>query len=223
MKRSEINKRLSWAKNLLNQIQFALPDFLYSSPEELKSKDTTTIKATMLGWDITDFGMGSFEKMGAVLITLRNGQQCEGGLGTPYAEKLILIPDGGRLPIHFHDTKTEDIINRGGGTMWVKLWQANADNSVDEKSNVDVYCDGIKRIVKAGEVIEIARGNSITLTPRTYHSFGAKGGDLIAGEVSSINDDNTDNIFAEDVSRFSQIEEDEAPLHLLCNEYDQLP
>ena len=49
--------------------------------------------------------------------------------------------------------------------------------------------------------------------------FGAKNGDLIAGEVSSINDDQTDNFFAEPVSRFADIVEDEKPIHLLCNEY----
>jgi len=32
-------------------------------------------------------------------------------------------------------------------------------------------------------------------------------------------DDNTDNRFYEPVGRFPAIEEDEAPLHLLCNEY----
>jgi D-lyxose ketol-isomerase len=44
-------------------------------------------------------------------------------------------------------------------------------------------------------------------------------GDLICGEVSSINDDNVDNYNAEDVNRFSTVEEDEAILHPLCNEY----
>ena len=43
------------------------------------------------------------------------------------------------------------------------------------------------------------------------------------GEVSKINDDNIDNRFAEEsASRFSSIEEDEAVLHPLCNEYDRL-
>ena len=222
MKRSEINSRLAWAKDLLEQAHFSLPDFLHFSPEDWKGKDAGTIKATMLGWDITDFGLGQFEMMGAVLITIRNGQQCENGVGTPYAEKLILIPDGGRLPIHFHDTKTEDIINRGGGTLWLKLWRAHEDDKLDETSDVEIFCDGIKRTVKPGEIIEVTRGNSITLTPRIYHTFGAKGGDLIAGEVSSINDDNIDNIFAEDVRRFSEIEEDAAPAHLLCNEYGKM-
>ena len=55
-----------------------------------------------------------------------------------------------------------------------------------------------------------------------YHIIAAKNGALIAGEVSSVNDDKTDNYFAEPVSRFADIEEDEAPLYPLCNEYDKL-
>ena len=43
---------------------------------------------------------------------------------------------------------------------------------------------------------------------------------MLIGEVSTVNDDLTDNIFAEPLGRFSQIEEDEAPLHLLVSDYD---
>ena len=85
-----------------------------------------------------------------------------------------------------------------------------------------VYCDGIPRTVKAGEVFQIENGNSITLTPYMYHSFwGAPGEEAaVIGEVSSVNDDNTDNYFAEDVNRFSTLEEDEEKIALLCNEYE---
>ncbi|MCE5187627.1 MAG: D-lyxose/D-mannose family sugar isomerase [Eubacteriales bacterium] len=219
MNRSEINNWLIWGKKLLNASNFALPAFASFTPDDWNSVDRTTIEKTMLGWDITDFGSGAFEKIGAVLFTVRNGQQCESRVGTPYAEKVILVPDGGRLPLHFHFTKTEDIINRGGGTLWLKLFNAKADRSVDYESDICVFCDGVKRYLHAGETVEIQRGNSITLTPLMYHMFGAKNGDLIAGEVSSINDDQTDNFFAEPVSRFSDIVEDEKPIHLLCNEY----
>lgn len=222
MKRSEVNGLLEQAKKLLNENSFRLPSFAYWSLEEWKKADIGTIKKTMLGWDITDFGSGDYYKMGAVLFTIRNGEQKENGLGTPYAEKIIIVPDGGRLPLHYHDTKTEDIINRGGGTLWMKLYNAKDDNSVDFENDVVVYCDGIEKTYKAGEVIEVSTGDSMTLTPRMYHVFGAKNGDLVVGEVSSINDDNIDNYFAEPVSRFSEIEEDEPILHPLCNEYEAI-
>jgi len=75
--------------------------------------------------------------------------------------------------------------------------------------------------VKAGGVLELMPGESITLTPRVYHRFWAKvgKGPLVCGEVSSVNDDNTDNHFAVETRRFAEIEEDEKPRHLLCNEY----
>ena len=44
-------------------------------------------------------------------------------------------------------------------------------------------------------------------------------GDILIGEVSMCNDDTTDNCFHDPVGRFPEIEEDEAPYRLLCNEY----
>ena len=44
-------------------------------------------------------------------------------------------------------------------------------------------------------------------------------GNVLIGEVSQCNDDNTDNRFYEKIGRFPEIEEDEAPYRLLCNEY----
>jgi D-lyxose ketol-isomerase len=40
--------------------------------------------------------------------------------------------------------------------------------------------------------------------------------------VSTVNDDNTDNIFREPIGRFSDIEEDEAQRHLLVSDYDKM-
>ena len=60
--------------------------------------------------------------------------------------------------------------------------------------------------------------------PYIAHIFGPKPGtgDLIVGEVSKVNDDNTDNYFLEPVARFADIDEDEPILHPLCNEYGVL-
>lgn len=226
MKRSEVNASIEWAKDLLKKQNFCLPMFGYWELDDWrKNKDKTeVIRRTMLGWDITDYGMGDFAKVGSVLFTLRNGDQKTPGIGTPYAEKLIPVMDGQRLPMHFHFCKTEDIINRGGGVMFIRLYNAKPDNSVDYESDVSVCMDGVRHTVKAGEPLEVTPGNSITLTPRMYHLFGTKAGcgDVLIGEVSSVNDDNTDNYFAEAVSRFSTIEEDAPIIHPLCNEYDKV-
>lgn len=47
----------------------------------------------------------------------------------------------------------------------------------------------------------------------------AEGGKALIGEVSKVNDDRVDNRFYEPTGRFPEIEEDEAPLYLLGNEY----
>jgi D-lyxose ketol-isomerase len=41
----------------------------------------------------------------------------------------------------------------------------------------------------------------------------------LIGEVSTVNDDNTDNIFREPIRRFAKIEEDVEPIHLLVSDY----
>lgn len=226
MKRSEVNSNLKWALNLLEAYSIRLPHFAYWTMDEWKkNKDSLdTLKKVMLGWDITDYGLDQFEKTGGVLFTLRNGDQKDSKIGVPYAEKYILLKDGQGLPTHYHTTKTEDIINRGGGVLALRLYNALPNNELDYDNNVEVYCDGIKRTVKPGEVVKVYPGDSISLTHYMYHNFWALEGegDLVVGEVSSVNDDNTDNHFYEKLPRFGDIEEDEAITYPLANEYDRL-
>lgn len=224
MKRSEVNGYLKWAEALLKEYKFPLPRFAHWSPAEwtANKQKAAEIFETNLGWDITDFGSGDFEKIGAVLFTIRNGVHDKPGVGSPYAEKLILLKDGQYLPCHYHAVKTEDIINRGGARIFMKLYNARPDGSVDTESDVHVYSDGILLTVKPGEVFYVEPGDSVRLTPRTYHIFGAAGGNLIAGEVSSVNDDHTDNYFSEKRPRFPAIEEDCEMLYPLVGDYGTL-
>jgi hypothetical protein len=223
MKRSEINDAIECALSALRKNHFVLPPFGYWTPSDWaeQASKLERIRLNGLGWDITDFGSGDFDRIGAVLVTMRNGNLKDPKNGTPYAEKAIIMKPGQCIPLHFHWIKTEDIINRGGGTLVIQLYNALDDESVDMKSNVEVYCDGIKKDIAPGELLSLAPGESITLTPRLYHKFWARENDgvLICGEVSSVNDDSTDNRFAEPVSRFAEIEEDDIPIRLLCNEY----
>lgn len=225
MKRSLINKEIKWAKDLLKKHSISIPMFGNFTADEWKKclAGEQSIEKTMLGWDITDYGMGDYDNLGGVLFTVRNGDQNNPEIGTPYAEKLILLHDGQALPLHFHYTKTEDIINRSGGILALKLYNSKDDNSVDYESDVKVYTDGVLQTVKAGEVVEVTNGNSITLTRGMYHLFWAKkdAGDLVVGEVSSVNDDNIDNHFDVVPERFSEIDEDEPIITPLCNEYDK--
>ena len=170
-----------------------------------------------IGWDITDFGWGDFEKIGLSLITLRNGNIAKPG-GKVYCEKIMVVRDGQVTPEHYHVLKTEDIINRGGGLLCMKLWNATEDSKLDS-TDVHVQVDGMSKVFKAGETIKLKPGQSVCYTPYLYHTFWAEGGDALVGEVSSVNDDKTDNYFLIPKGRFSNIEEDEPIEHYLCNEY----
>ena len=219
MKRSEINAAIAHAKALLAENNITLPFFGYTTPEEIRAFDITRIKAVMLGWDVTDFGSDDFRKVGATLFTVRNGDVKHPGIGTPYAEKYIIMAGEQEIPMHYHMMKTEDIINRAGGDLMIQVYNSKPDRSLDTETPVELWLDGVKRSFTPGEVIRVTTGNSVTLTPYVYHRFFAEGGDVIVGEVSSINDDNADNVFLKPSERFTGIDEDAAPLHLLCNEY----
>jgi len=211
---------------MLEAQSFKLPLFAYWNLSQWKdyTGSLDNIKKIMLGWDVTDFGKGNFEREGAVLFTVRNGHLDDPDAGTPYAEKLIFFIEEQEITFHFHRSKTEDIINRGGGILVLQLYNSTPDGKLDKVNDVHVKMDGFVTTLKAGTIVEIEKGGSITLHPGLFHRFYAKPGcgDLIVGEVSSINDDNTDNIFLTPSDRFVEVIEDEPILYPLCNEYHLL-
>ncbi len=221
MKRSEINQYIRDMEKLVHEKGFHLPPFCYWTPEEWKTKghEYDEIRDNMLGWDITDCGLGNFEKIGFALVTLRNGNQNNPKYKKVYAEKLLMLREGQHFPLHFHWKKSEDIINRGGGTLIIHVYED--DNGELGATDVLVNSDGRSYYVPAGTGVELKSGESITLWPHQYHDFDVVcgTGDVLIGEVSMCNDDNTDNRFYEKVGRFPTIEEDESPYRLLCNEY----
>lgn len=223
MKRSEINTIIKKFEKMLKEYKFEIPEFCKFTPEEWAEKghEYDEIRDNMLGWDVTDFGSGDFSKMGLALITLRNGNfHMQDQYPKVYAEKIIMVLEGQECPQHFHWKKMEDIINRGGGNMIFKLYNATED---EQLANTDVLIckDGRRYMVKAGEEVILKPGESISLYPYCYHGYVLeKGkGDVLVGEVSMCNDDNADNKFLVPVGRFAEIEEDEPPYRLLCNEY----
>ncbi len=176
----------------------------------------------MLGWDITDYGLGDFNKVGFSLITIRNGNSKQRGkYKKSYAEKLLYLRETQYSPNHFHWMKMEDIINRGGGNLLIRVHNSCPDESVDYSSEVTLHLDGVLRVVPAGTQILLKPGESISIQPLLYHDFAVEfgSGAVLIGEVSECNDDNEDNRFEEHIGRFPAIEEDEEPYRLLCNEY----
>lgn len=222
MKRSRINQAIKKMEEKVAKHGFELPPFCSFTPKEWEGKDAEydEIRDNMLGWDITDYGKGHFEKVGFSLITLRNGNVKNDKYKKPYAEKLLMLEEGQYAPMHFHWSKMEDIINRGGGNVFIRVYNATTDGEFD-KTDVKVLKDGREYFVQAGAQIKLMPGESITLYPYMYHDFSVEkgSGDVLLGEVSMCNDDENDNRFYEIVGRFPTIEEDEPPYRLLCGEY----
>ena len=226
MKRSQVNDIMVQADDMIRSFGFTLPPFAYWSPETFKRNAAAArpIIEAQCGWDITDYGAGDFEALGLFLFTLRNGRlaDLQRGGGMCYAEKLLISRQDQLSPMHTHVIKAEDIINRGGATLVVELFGSDAEGRFAEDQGCTVYCDGLRRDFTPGEKLRLAPGESVTLMPGDWHAFWGDGGDVLIGEVSTVNDDNTDNIFREPIGRFSDIEEDEAPRHLLVSDYDQI-
>lgn len=227
MKRSEINRIMREAIALLEERRWALPPFAFWTPAEWKKKghESDEIRRNGLGWDITDFGKGDFDRFGLFLFTVRNGNPADPNALKTYCEKVMIVREDQLTPMHFHWSKTEDIINRGGGNLLLELWNATDDEAGLAKTPILVSADGVQKRLKAGSLVRLTPGESITLGPRLYHKFwGDPGcGTVLIGEVSKVNDDAKDNRFHEPIGRFPEIEEDEPPLHLLCNEYPPSP
>jgi hypothetical protein len=222
VKRSEINAIMRDAGEFMRQHGFYLPPFADWAPADWAARGDSVrgIVENQMGWDITDFGHGDYSKDGLVLVTLRNGNpdsfKTKGG--KLYCEKIMIVNVGQRTPMHFHWAKVEDIINRGGGNLVIKLFNATPEDGLAE-TEVTVSTDGLQRVVKAGDTVVLKPGESITLPSRLYHEFWGEGSRVLVGEVSLVNDDRTDNRFYEPVGRFPEIEEDEPPLHLLVPDY----
>jgi len=201
---------------------FHLPPFAFWRPSEWDSRgpEVDEMRTCRLGWDLTDFGSGEYERKGLLLFTLRNGKTDDPAYPKAYAEKIMIVGEGQVTPWHYHAAKAEDIIVRGGGNLTLEL--CNAAESLELLDTpVTVSVDGTRLVLPPHSTVTLRPGESITLTRGLAHQFFAEPGTgrSLVGEVSSVNDDQTDNYFTHPAGRFPDIEEDEEPLYLLCSEY----
>ena len=224
MKRSEINAAIRKMEAMCETHRCYLPPFCSFTPEQWSrlGPDYDEIRDCKLGWDITDYGLGRFHEVGFSLITIRNGNRAMADkYPKVYAEKLLYLEESQYAPNHFHWYKTEDIINRGGGNVLIRVYNSLPNEEMDLESPVTVHTDGQARTVPAGTQIRLRPGESIFIQQRLYHDFTVEPGTgpVLLGEVSQCNDDEHDNRFQPPVGRFPTIEEDEPPYRLLCGEY----
>ena len=220
MKRSEINRIIREALAFVRGRGIEFPPFATWSPDDWRKlgENQRELVDNMLGWDVTDFG-GNFKETGITIFTFRNGNHKKRDIyPKPYAEKLLLVNEGQELPFHFHWSKMEDIINRGGGNLIMHVYNSDKDEGFAD-TDVHLNIDGEKIIVPAGGEVCLEPGQSITLMPGQYHKWVGEKDKVILFEVSTTNDDNTDNRFYSPKKRLPEIEEDEAPEFLIFNDY----
>ena len=191
MKRSEINKAIADAMLAFQINNWALPP----NPK----------------WDVTGFGLGDFNKYGLVLINLAELPQ--------YCEKLMFAKAGQITPIHKHNAKQEDIISRAG-VLTIQLYgQDEEGNFLENEGELETLLNGEPATYLSGTIIYLKPGERITLKPGSYHRFWPSSEYCIIGEVSTYNDDVTDNVFVnKDVGRFEAIDEDEPALYPLVSD-----
>ena len=195
MKRNEINAAIQYMIRTLEENHLRMPAFAYWPMDEWRRQrhELGNLMAAGLGWDITDFGTGNFLHVGSALFTIRNGNITDPTVGTPYAEKYIVQrhETEQEIPFHFHRMKTEDIINRGGSTLMLELFNSLPNGALDRDAEIHVKMDGVIRTLPGGAIVEIGKGCSITLHAGLYHRFWAKKRPLAAQPTAarSINGD----------------------------------
>ena len=139
-------------------------------------------------WDVTDFGLGDVRRHGLVLVNLAEEPE--------YCEKIMVAWRGMATPTHRHRVKKEDIVCRAG-VLRIRL------------ADVGARLDGLP--VGPGDY-DLPAGSRITLPPGVGHAFWPVSEWCVIGEVSTANDDATDNLFDDPrVGRFPEVEEDEPP------------
>ncbi|MBD3309453.1 D-lyxose/D-mannose family sugar isomerase, partial [candidate division KSB3 bacterium] len=225
MKRSEINRAIETAKQVFIKLNIPLPPFAFWTVDDWNNKgaEADEVRKAMLGWDVTDFGQDNFQEIGRTLFTLRNGHQSGSGFSKVYAEKLILDPPNQKPPLHYHRSKMEDIIVRGGGNVMIQLFNASRNEQPSDKT-VSIQIDAQTHALASGAIVRLEPGQSVCIPPYISHQFWGEEGTgvevdgvqyAVSGEVSSVCDDWNDNCFLETCERFPQIEEDEPPRHYL--------
>ncbi|MFZ3387625.1 D-lyxose/D-mannose family sugar isomerase [Buttiauxella gaviniae] len=222
MKRSFINNTIDQAHAFARKFQIQLPEFAYFTLDEWRAKDPDIWQEVIdlqLGWDLTDFGGGHFDTLGLGLFTLRNGSLTDKRYNKPYAEKMLLVGVNQETPLHFHFSKMEDILNRGGGSLCMQIWCATEDEQLDTERRVTLSVDGKKQELAPGEKLILKPGQGVCFPPKTYHRFWAEQAPVLGWEVSMVNNDYIDNRFLNPLERFADIEEDEPVKWVLCNEY----
>ena len=113
--------------------------------------------------------------------------------------------------MHTHVIKAEDIINCGGARRVFGFFSSDEERGFAEDRGraVNSYC--IRH--------EPGPRHRVTLMPGDWHTTWGDGGEFLIREVSTVNDDETNNIFRDPIGCLADIEEDTELNHYLVNHY----
>ena len=211
MLRSFIDSRVEAMLELCTRHSFTLPPFALWSAGKFRAERESAerIVRSGLGWNVVEFQPGAYRSDGLTIFTTRMGdwRDLSKGSGRLYGEKAMMAEDGQRTPHHYHVVKTEDILNRGGARFVVELFKVDqTGRRLDEK--LRVLKDATMIDLAPGGRVTLEPGESLVLEPYVAHAFWAEGGAVLAGEVSLVNDDSTDNYFLPVPPPPAPIEED---------------
>jgi hypothetical protein len=179
VKRSFIDSRIDRMLDLCSRYGVALPPFaLWRDADFRSSPDAARLIAERgMGWNVVEFKPGLFAREGLTLFTLRMGdwRELRAGRGRLYGEKAILAEDDQRAPHHYHEVKTEDIVNRGGARFVVELFKVDA-HGAPLKQRFRALKDVSVLDLGPGDRVRLEPGESLTLVPFIAHAFRAEGG-----------------------------------------------
>ena len=117
-----------------------------------------------------------------------------------------------------HQGKQEDIICRVG-TLAIQLFPGDDQGRCQQHGHVRLLRNGKEVEYPAGTTLYLQQGERVTLRPGMYHEFWPVAPYAIIGEVSTYNDDASDNFFVNpDVGRYEEIEEDVPAMYRLVSD-----
>jgi D-lyxose ketol-isomerase len=112
-------------------------------------------------WDVTDFGLGEWQRYGLVLVNLAEEPE--------YCEKLMYARRGMTTPWHYHLKKKEDIICRSGCLVVYVKPSVGGGPDLVKVNREPIEVTGPQTYI-------LTPGHRITLTPGVIHDRGGQHG-----------------------------------------------
>ena len=224
MKRSRINEILREGDAFIRSFGYVMPPFAYWSPEELRARKPRASSRRGSAGTSPTTGKTSSTNSACSCSQSRNGraEDLARGQGMLYAEKIMISRKNQLSPMHRHVVKAEDIINRGGGKLVLELFMPDAEGNIDHAGRgARCRADGVMRKLPRRRASEARAGRKRDASAgRVAWILGR--GRRCADRRSFDGQRRSDRQYLPRPDRHAspQIEEDEAPLHLLVSDYD---